>query len=226
MNAVLTRVPCFFLASSLSLAAGIKLPPAATRPVDYLKDIKPLLDKNCYECHGGEKQQAGLRLDLRQNALRGGDYGPVIVPGKSAESKLIHKVVDGDGGDQMPPDGELSPGEIGLLRAWIDQGADFRNDVAAEAPPKPIDPKLAEVIAKVRSAPRPAVAKLLAASPGLLKATDAADSTPLHHAAGFGTLDTMKWLVKSGRDQFISTAGTAWAAMALAAAQPLPVAQR
>ena len=81
--------------------------------MDYLKDVKPLLAKHCYECHGNEKQQSGLRLDLRQNALRGGDYGPVIVPGKSAESKLIHKLVDGDGGEQMPPDGELSPEDIG-----------------------------------------------------------------------------------------------------------------
>ncbi len=200
MNAMLTRVWWFFLAASFSFAAEIKLPPAATRAVDYVKDIKPLLDKNCYECHGGEKQQAGLRLDLRQNALRGGDYGPVIVPGKSAESKLIHKVVDGDGGEQMPPDGELSPEEIGILRAWIDQGADFRNDVAVEAPPKRIDPKLAALIATIRSAPQPTVAKLLTANPDLLKVTDAADSTPLHHAAGFGTLATMQWLVESGAE--------------------------
>src|SRR5262245_43269880 len=155
---------CFLSATSVALAAELKLPPAATHVVDYMKDIKPLLEKNCYECHGGEKQQAGLRLDLRQNALRGGDYGPVIVPGKSAASKLIHKVVDGDGGDVMPPDGELTPEEIGVLRAWIDQGADFRNDVAVDAPPKPIDPKLAEAIAAVRTAQRPAVEKLLKAN--------------------------------------------------------------
>src|SRR5687767_11013829 len=114
------RLFSLLLASSLPLTAEINLPPAITGKVESIKDIKPLLNKNGYECHGGEKQQAGLRLDLRQNALRGGDYGPVIVPGKSAESKLIRKLVDGDGGDQMPPDSELSPEEIGLLRAWID----------------------------------------------------------------------------------------------------------
>src|SRR5688572_5327761 len=178
MNAVSTFTPAvesarggpmkialsLFLASSLPLIAEIKLPAPASGPVDYIKDVKPLLNKNCYECHGIEKQQAGLRLDLRQNALRGGDYGPVIVPGKSAESKLIRKLVDGDGGDQMPPDSELSPEEIGLLRAWIDQGADFRNDVAVEAPPKPIDPKLAALITAVRSAPRATVEKVLKAN--------------------------------------------------------------
>ena len=61
--------------------------------------------QKCYSCHGPEVQQAGLRLDLRQNALRGGDYGPVIKIGDSAASKLIRRVVDGDGGMQMPPTG-------------------------------------------------------------------------------------------------------------------------
>jgi ankyrin repeat protein len=186
------------LISSLMHAAELKLPPAGVGAVDYVKDVKPLLDKNCYECHGREKQQAGLRLDLRQNALRGGDYGPVIVPGKSAESKIIRKLVDGDGGDQMPPDSELTAAEIGLLRAWIDQGADFRNDVAVEVPLKPIDPKLAALIAAVRSAPRAAAEKLLKGNPELLHAKDAGDSTLLHHAAGFGTLETMRWLIDSG----------------------------
>ena len=183
-----------FLASSLPLAAQSQLPPAASGGVDYFKDVKPLLAQNCYSCHGDEAQQAGLRLDLRQNALRGGDYGPVIVPGKSAESKLIRKLVDGDGGEKMPPDGELSPEDIATLRAWIDQGADFRNEVAEEAPPKPIDPKLAALIVAVRSAPRLTVEKLMAASPDLLRARDPANSTLLHHAAGFGTLDTLTWL--------------------------------
>jgi ankyrin repeat protein len=196
-----TRVLLFcFLASSLPLAAEITLPAPATGPVDYMKDVKPLLKKHCYECHSTEKQQAGLRLDLRQNALRGGDYGPVIVPGKSAESKLIKKLVDGDGGDVMPPESELTPAEIGLLRAWIDQGADFRNEVAAEAPPRPIEPKLAALITAVRSAQHPAVQTLLAAHPALLNAKDPVQSTLLHHAAGFGTLETMKLLLESGAE--------------------------
>jgi ankyrin repeat protein len=182
------------------LAAQTQLPPAAARQVDYFKDVKPLLARNCYSCHGDEAQQAGLRLDLRQNALRGGDYGPVIVPGKSAESKLIRKLVDGDGGERMPVDGELSPEEIGTLRAWIDQGADFRNEVAEEAPPKPIDPKLAALIVAVRSAPRPTVEKLVNANPELLRARDPAHSTLLHHAAGFGTLETLTWLLDAGAD--------------------------
>ena len=108
-----------------------QLPPAASRTVDYDADIRPILAQHCYSCHGPEAQQSGLRLDLRQPALRGGDYGPVITPGNSADSKLIKRVVNGDGGLQMPPTGPLSDEEITLLRAWIDQGADFRTEIRA-----------------------------------------------------------------------------------------------
>ncbi len=196
------KVLWVFLASSISLVAETPIPPAASGKVDYLKEVQPLLAQNCYSCHGDDTQQSGsgLRLDRRQNALRGGDYGPVILPGRSAESKLIRKLVDGDGGERMPPDGELSPTDIGTLRAWIDQGAEFRNEVAAEAPPKPIEPRLAALIRAVRSAPRHMVEKLMAASPDLLTAKDPAKSTLLHHAAGFGSIATMKRLLEAHVD--------------------------
>jgi mono/diheme cytochrome c family protein len=138
------------IASIRFASAQTNLPPAASRKVDYKQDIQPLLSQNCYSCHGPEVQQAGLRLDLRQNALRGGDYGPVIKIGDSAASKLIHRLVDGDGGLKMPPTGPLSDDQIGLLRAWIDQGAEFRTDIVPEPSPKPIDPEVTALIAAVR----------------------------------------------------------------------------
>ena len=181
-------------------AAAPQLPPAKAATVDYEKDVKPLLSQNCYSCHGANAQQSGLRLDLRQNALRGGDYGPVILPGKSADSKLIRRLVDGDGGLQMPPSGPLSTEDIGILRAWIDQGAEFRTDIADEVQTKPIDPKLAAAITAVRSERRTVVEKLVAVTPAIVKATDPDGATLLHHAAGFGRLDTMTWLVDAGAD--------------------------
>src|SRR3954454_20127183 len=114
--------------------AQTQLPPPAKGKVDFQKQIQPLLAEKCQSCHGVEVQQAGLRLDTRQLAMRGGDYGPVILPGNSAGSKLIKRVFNGDGGLQMPPTGPLSVEEIALLRAWIDQGAEFRIDVPEEAP--------------------------------------------------------------------------------------------
>ena len=101
-----------------------KLPAAATNPVDFAKDIQPILAKSCYSCHGAEKQKAGLRLDLKANALSGGDSGKVILPGKSAESKLIHLVAGLEKDSVMPPKGDkLTTKQIGMLRAWIDGGA-------------------------------------------------------------------------------------------------------
>src|SRR3954447_2569832 len=120
-----------FLISSicLPLFAEVQLPRPAAVKIDFEKHVKPLLAQKCYACHGEDVQQSGLRLDKRQNAMRGGDYGPVIISGKSAESKLIRRVVSGDGGMQMPPSGALTKEEIGILRAWIDQGVDFRIDI-------------------------------------------------------------------------------------------------
>src|SRR5919108_4191563 len=155
--AVVANTLILMVASSPA-AAQTPMPPAATVKVDYKKDVKPMLAENCYACHGAEVQQAGLRLDLRQPALRGGDYGPVIVPGNSAESKLIKRLVDGDGGMQMPPTGALSAEEIGLLRAWIDQGPEFRTEIA-ERRTVEIDPRLAALIATVREGSRDAVEK-------------------------------------------------------------------
>jgi len=201
MRTILAAAAVTALVPFLTISAQeAPFPPPAARAVDYAADVKPLLQQNCYGCHGPEVQQAGLRLDLRQNALRGGDYGPVIVPGKSADSKLIHRLVNGDGGMQMPPTGALLPEEIGILRAWIDQGADFRNDVAEEAPPKPVDPALAALIAAVRSGNAAAVATLIAANHELVKAADPGGSTPLHHASGFGTVAMLTLLLDAGAD--------------------------
>jgi len=181
-------------------AAQIKLPPASSKKVDYKQDIQPLLAQKCYSCHGADVQQAGLRLDLRQNALRGGDYGPVIKIGDSAASKLIRRVVDGDGGLQMPPTGALSDDEIGLLRAWIDQGAEFRTDIVAEAPRMPVDPKVTALIAAVRAGNRPEIERQIAASPESVKGKDAGGSTALHHAAGYGPVATLELLINKGAD--------------------------
>ncbi|WP_206352460.1 PSD1 and planctomycete cytochrome C domain-containing protein [Tautonia rosea] len=99
------------------------LPPPADRPIDFQTDIQPILDARCVSCHGPEAQKSGLRLDSRDAVLQGGDLGSSIEPGNSAESLVIHKVTGFDNESLMPPSGDpLSDLEIGLLRAWIDQG--------------------------------------------------------------------------------------------------------
>src|SRR5262249_57558767 len=141
---------------------------------DWEKDDQPIVSEKWCSWHGDDAQQSGLRLDKRQNALRGGDYGPVIIPGDSAASKLIRRLVNGDGGLQMPPTGALPDEEIGILRAWIDQGAEFRTDVQEKEPARTVDPKLARLISSIRSGETKTVGKLLAESPELVNAHDAA----------------------------------------------------
>jgi mono/diheme cytochrome c family protein len=103
-----------------------KLPPAATTQIDFTRDIKPILEASCLRCHGPEKPKSGFRLDNPQSALKGGENGVDILPGKSALSPLIHYVAYLVPDMEMPPPGkgeQLTPAQVSLLRAWIDQGA-------------------------------------------------------------------------------------------------------
>jgi hypothetical protein len=105
---------CFLVRPQTENAAG------QTGAVDFERDIRPLLHARCVECHGPEKQKAGLRLDIKAGAIK----APIIIPGKSADSELIRRVSSADAAERMPSKGEpLSPREIALLRAWIDAGA-------------------------------------------------------------------------------------------------------
>jgi hypothetical protein len=108
------------------------LPPAAARQgVTYATDIKPILDNSCVKCHSGDKPKGHLKLDSLEGALKGGKDGKVITAGNSAKSMLVQAVahVSQDDEDWMPPlhnragIGPLTAEQIGLIRAWIDQGA-------------------------------------------------------------------------------------------------------
>jgi ankyrin repeat protein/mono/diheme cytochrome c family protein len=177
------------------------LPAPAQVTVDYERQVKPILSSRCFGCHGPTQQQSGLRLDLRQNALRGGDYGPVIVPGKSAESKLILRLAGSTVGLQMPPAGPLPPEEIDLLRAWIDQGADMpgrANETVVEKPPT--DPKVQAFLDAIHRHDLGAVRKTLVADRSFARSADAAGSTALMHAAYAGTIEIMTALLDAGAD--------------------------
>jgi ankyrin repeat protein len=174
--------------------------PAGAQPVDFLRDVEPILSRNCYSCHGDDAQQAGLRLNRRQNAMRGSDYGPVIVPGNAGASKLIRRLVNGDGGMMMPPGVALEPGEIAVLRAWIDQGADWRMEVKEDPAPRAVAPQVRAFLHLVRAGDVARVRKELARDAVLGKAADADGSTALHQAAGFGSMAVMTLLLEKGAD--------------------------
>ena len=131
-----------------------RLPAPASRPVDFVRDIKPIFEGSCLKCHGPEKQKADLRLDVKAVALQGGMSGPVILPGQSSNSPLVQMVAGLKGEEMfMPPKGKpLTAEQIGLLRAWIDQGAKWpdgldpadyvnkREHWAFQAPTRPTPP--------------------------------------------------------------------------------------
>ena len=113
------------LASSAVLLAAQPPTISQTPPsVDFARDIQPIFQQYCYECHGPEKGQAGLQLHSPDLIYLGGDSGAIYSPGKSAESELIRRVLAVSPDDRMPRDAApLPPAAIALLRAWIDQGA-------------------------------------------------------------------------------------------------------
>ena len=131
------------------------LPPAASRPVDFARDVRPILAASCAGCHGAKKRKGGLSLEGKAEALAGGDEGPAIVPGHGAESRLIRYVAGLDEDHAMPPEGSgerLTSDQVGILRGWIDQGATWP-DEAGKGPAgadhwsfkPPVRPPLPEV---------------------------------------------------------------------------------
>jgi uncharacterized membrane protein len=135
MNLTKFMLATLATAFSFALAAradDVKLPPASTKTgVTYATDIKPIFDASCVKCHSGDRPKARLHMDTLDGVLKGTKEGKIVTPGDSANSFIIkavaHAVPDQD--SWMPPLQNragikpLTPEEIGLIRAWIDQGA-------------------------------------------------------------------------------------------------------
>ncbi len=134
MKPTLLFLPGAALAASLALLAASakvpdlrKLPPAAEKKgVTFDKDIKPIFEKSCFQCHGPEKQKGDLRVDSREAVLKGSEHGKVVEPGKVDKSPLLWSVARLDEDTAMPPEGKADPltkDQVALVRAWIEQGA-------------------------------------------------------------------------------------------------------
>lgn len=126
-------------ASSLVLAQGQKPPP--TVPIDFNRDIRPILSDTCFACHGPDPTQrkAGLRFDTKEGAFA---KAGVIVPGDSSNSRLIKRIAATEPEMRMPPADSgrtLSAKQIEFLRRWIDEGAKWDTHWAY-LPPKRLEP--------------------------------------------------------------------------------------
>lgn len=132
--------PVIAIACALIFAAG----PAARAAdkIDFVKQIRPILEQNCVKCHGPEKQKAKLRLDTRDAAMKGGKDGVVIVAGSPDKSELYRRITLPKGNDDiMPNEGDpLSKEQTDLVRDWIAQGADWPETAATAKASDPANP--------------------------------------------------------------------------------------
>jgi Protein of unknown function (DUF1553)/Protein of unknown function (DUF1549)/Planctomycete cytochrome C len=135
-----TALLAFLVSMALAEPPTQNLPPAFVGSVEFAKDIRPILERSCWKCHGPDKSKGGLRLDEAKAALAGGNSGPVIQIGENAaQSKLLILVAGLDAELRMPPEGPaLSKDDVGKLRAWIEQGAKFQDPSTVAAGAKRI----------------------------------------------------------------------------------------
>jgi mono/diheme cytochrome c family protein len=111
-------------------------------PIDFSRQIQPILAKRCYACHGPDKAEGGLRLNQRELAYEKLESGRrAVVPRDPSHSELIRRILSTDEADQMPPEGpRLTPAQVDLLKKWIESGAEWKEHwaftpVSDAAPP-------------------------------------------------------------------------------------------
>ncbi len=118
-----------------------KLPPASDKKVDFIKDLKPLFEKACFNCHGVKPRAKGKYfMNDREKTIAGGSSDEkAIIVGKSDKSPFVHYIADLVEEMEMPPVdkrekyAKLTKAQIGLVRAWIDQGAKWPEGVELKA---------------------------------------------------------------------------------------------
>ncbi len=113
----------------------------AAAPVDFVREIKPVLERSCVQCHGPDKEKGALRLETREALFKGGDSGAAIAPGKPEESELYRRVTLAEKHeDVMPPSGKaehLTAAEAQSFKRWIAEGAPWPDGIIAVAVKKP-----------------------------------------------------------------------------------------
>ncbi len=117
-----------FAIASTIFAVAVIAPSFAAPPaekVSYVKQVVPILKKNCYSCHNKNQKTEDLDLTSEKGIRAGGEHGKIVVPKKSGESRIMGFIKGLKGYDQMPPDKKLKDSEIKLIAKWIDEGLIF-----------------------------------------------------------------------------------------------------
>ena len=196
---------------SFSASPRLSAQPAAK--VDFGREIQPILQQSCVGCHGPAQQMAGLRLDRRRDAMRGGGLGAVIGPGNSVASRLFLRVSGTRVGPQMPPTGALRPEQIEAIKNWIDQGAEWPDALANDAVPPPPDPGASRIIDAIRAGDTARVNEAITGNAASINAKGVGGSTPLMWAALDGEVGTVRQLLERGADPNVANESGATALM-------------
>jgi ankyrin repeat protein len=164
--------------------------------IDFARDVQPILRQNCVGCHGPTKQNSGLRVDRRSSVLKPGVRR--VVPGNIENSLLYHRLAGSEFGLQMPPTGALRAEQMQIVKAWIEQGAEWPDSLANEIELPPLNPKAVAMVDALRLADRQAFNKMLADDPKLLNARGPEGSTPFMYAVLYTDAPTLERLIKQG----------------------------
>jgi ankyrin repeat protein len=170
----------------------------APAKIDFSKEILPLLRENCLDCHGPSKQKAGMRLDRKSSVMK--LFSRRVVPGSSANSMVYHRLIGSEYGPQMPPKAALHAEQVALIKAWIDQGADWPDALANEMELPPPNAKAIAMIDALRNADEPSFLRAATADPALLNARGPEGSTPFMYAVLYADTSTLARLLKLGAD--------------------------
>jgi ankyrin repeat protein len=180
-----------------ALVFSTALSPRASDKVDFRRDVQPLLKQYCIECHGPAQQMHGFRLDRRREAMRGGT-NVMIKPGNSAASRLYLKLIGNQYGPQMPPAGPLTQDQIDLLKAWIEQGAEWPDELSGDtSAPRP-DPKATRIMQALRDGDQQGFKKLAGEDPNVGNLKGPNGTTPLMQAVLYGDLEAVRLLLANG----------------------------
>lgn len=201
-QAVLSAAVCAFLFTSVYAAKRPASPAAQAAPgaarVDFVRDVRPILEAHCYECHGPDKQMNGFRLDRRRDAMRGGT-NHVITSGSAAASRLYLRLVGDTYGRRMPLDADaLAPAQIATIQNWIDQGAEWPDAASGDVVFPPLDPAGVAAFAALRAGDAAGFVAAVRGNPRVATLRGPGGATPLMAAALYGNAALVKTVLDAG----------------------------
>jgi ankyrin repeat protein len=179
---------------------GLPVGQAPSGRVDFGRDVRPIFEAHCFECHGPSQQMNGYRLDRRRDAMRIRDGGTVIGPGNSAASRLYLRIIAAGYGAAMPPNGRLSAQQSDTIKRWIDEGAEWPDALSGEQPATPADPRAERLMDALRRDDRAQINAIVESDPAAANLKGAGGSTPLMFAALYGDRESVRRLLAAGAD--------------------------